>query len=501
MKRSKTLVLNIACSLLLQVFTIISGLIIPRIIISIFGSEVNGMVTSINQFLNYITLLEGGVSSVIMASLYEPIEQNDISKINGIVKAANNFFKTIGIIYIVYVIILSFVYKFISKAEYSFGYVAALVFILALNLFIQYFFSLTYKVLLNASRKVYIVSLSQIIVLVVNLVVVLILSKIYPQIHIIKLGSALVFLLQPILYHHFIKKYYALDFSVEPDMDALSQRWDGFGQNLAFFIHTNTDVVLLTFFADLISVSIYSVYDLVAKGLKSLVISVSTAIVPSMGQILAKKDKAAIDSAMDLYIFGIGFVSTFFFICGIMLILPFITLYTKGITDIDYLNPTFSVLILIAEYIYCFRDPYVSVSYAAGHFKQTAKYAYIEAAMNILISICLIGKLGLVGVAIGTVTAMVYRMIFSVLYLKNNIIHRPLYKFIKSAAVFWITGAVLVFIWKYKVVFSPIGYIQWFGMAVLCAIIVFSVLCFVSLLFFKTDFLIIIDKLKGRKNS
>lgn len=501
MRRSKTLVLNIACSLLLQVFTIISGFIIPRIIISIFGSEVNGMVTSINQFLNYITLLEGGVSGVIMASLYKPIEQNDSSKINGIVKAANQFFRTIGMIYVIYVVILSVVYKFISKAEYSFGYVASLVFILALNLFIQYFFSLTYKVLLNASGKVYIVSLSQIIVLIVNLAVVLLLSKLYPQIHIIKLGSALVFLLQPVLYRHFTRKYYDLDFGVKPDMDALSQRWDGFGQNLAFFIHTNTDVVLLTLFSDLISVSIYSVYDLVAKGLKSLVISVSSAIVPSMGQILAKKDKKAIDSAMDLYIFGIGFVSTLFFTCGVMLILSFVMLYTKGITEINYLNPTFSVLILIAEYIYCFRDPYVSVSYAAGHFKQTAKYAYIEAAMNILISVLLIGRFGLVGVAVGTVTAMVYRMICSVLYLKNNIIYRPLGKFIKSAAVFWTTGAVLIFFWKYKVSFTPTGYMQWFGMAVLSAAVVFIVLCFVSLCFFKTDFLFVIDKLKRRKKS
>ena len=43
---------------MLQFVTIISGFIIPRIILTTFGSEVNGLVSSLNQFLNYINLLK-----------------------------------------------------------------------------------------------------------------------------------------------------------------------------------------------------------------------------------------------------------------------------------------------------------------------------------------------------------------------------------------------------------------------------------------------------------
>lgn len=58
----RRIIVNIICSLLLQVVTIVSGFILPKIIISSLGSETNGLVASINQFLNYVVLLEGGVS-------------------------------------------------------------------------------------------------------------------------------------------------------------------------------------------------------------------------------------------------------------------------------------------------------------------------------------------------------------------------------------------------------------------------------------------------------
>ena len=64
------IVKNVIASVMLNIVNIISGLIIPRIILSYFGSEVNGLINSIIQFLNYIQLLEGGLTAVIMSALY-----------------------------------------------------------------------------------------------------------------------------------------------------------------------------------------------------------------------------------------------------------------------------------------------------------------------------------------------------------------------------------------------------------------------------------------------
>ena len=68
---------NMLSSLLLQVVTAISGLILPRLIIPAFGSEVNGLIATITQFISYITLLEAGVGSVFRASLYKPLHDRN----------------------------------------------------------------------------------------------------------------------------------------------------------------------------------------------------------------------------------------------------------------------------------------------------------------------------------------------------------------------------------------------------------------------------------------
>ena len=56
--RSKKAIKNIIVSLFQQIVTIICGLILPRAIIGTYGSNVNGLISSITQFLGYITLLE-----------------------------------------------------------------------------------------------------------------------------------------------------------------------------------------------------------------------------------------------------------------------------------------------------------------------------------------------------------------------------------------------------------------------------------------------------------
>ena len=74
MKRlsEKETLLNVISNLLLQMVNVITWFVIPKLILENFGSNVNGLVSSITQFLGYISLIEGGVSGVVIASLYKP---------------------------------------------------------------------------------------------------------------------------------------------------------------------------------------------------------------------------------------------------------------------------------------------------------------------------------------------------------------------------------------------------------------------------------------------
>ena len=83
--RSKKALFNVISSLALQIVVVICGFIVPRLLIGTFGSSVNGVVTSISQFLGYITLLESGVGGVVRAALYKPLAQKNTKSISVII--------------------------------------------------------------------------------------------------------------------------------------------------------------------------------------------------------------------------------------------------------------------------------------------------------------------------------------------------------------------------------------------------------------------------------
>ena len=490
---------NIITSLLCQIITILNGLIIPRLILGAFGSEVNGLVSSISQFLNYITLLEGGLSGVIMAALYKPLAEKDTKRVSAIINATNQFFRRIAVMFVGYMLIVATLYPLFVHTSFSWGFVASLAVIIGITLFIQYFFSLSLRLLINADQRGYIVLSAQIVFTIINFIFTLIVVNIYPEIHVLKIANVIAYCIQPIVFAAYVNKNYKLDRSIPPDKNAISQRWDGFGQNLAFFIHTNTDVVVLTIFCTLLDVSVYSVYFMVIGSLKNLVMSISSAVVPSIGNTLAGGDITKTNEAFDTYETGINLITTFAFACGIILIVPFVNIYTAGINDANYIQPVFGILLMTAEAIYCYRDPYVSIAYAYGKFKETSKYAYIEAISNIVISVLLVIRFGLVGVAVGTFVSMCYRFIMHVIYIKKNIINRPISKFAASfarSAIILGISVVLAFVVMFKL---PTSYGGWIVMAMIVACIVALMILIVQMVFNRKQFTALV-KLMLKRN-
>ena len=494
----KTVSINILFALVLQFTTLISGFIIPKIVLNYFGSEVNGLVSSINQFLSYITLLEGGLSGVIMAALYKPLQKGDAKQISGVINAAEQFFRRIALIYLVYVLVVSIIYPLKYNASYTYGYTFALVWILAINLFTQYYFSLTYKLLIQADQKAYIVSIVQTIIIIFNVITTIIIAKFYQNILVIKLFGVIFYCIQPIVFTKYIKTHHDIDKKVEADKDAISQRWDGFWQNIAYFVHSNTDIVVLTLLSSLTNVSIYTVYLLVVNALKNLIVSISGAIVPTLGNALARNNEEDIRTEFDLYEFVIFFVATFLFSAGMSLIVPFVTIYTHGIKDANYYQPVFAVLMVMAEAIYCLRDPYVSISYAAGHFKQTRKYATIEALVNIVISVILVQQLGIVGVAIGTLVAMLLRAIMHILYLKTAILLRPIGYAFKMMTISFFIIIGIYYLSNNIFNMEVVNYSEWIILAIGVSLIDFIVIICISIIAYKKQMLRMVGMLKSK---
>lgn len=484
--KSKVTLINIISSLTLQVVTVISGFIIPKIILTNFGSSVNGLVSSLNQFLSYITLIEGGITGVVLANLYKPLVDHDNKKISAVLVTAKKFFNKIGYLFIAYSIGVAVVYPILSKEGFSWSFVASLTVVLSLNLLIQYLFSLSFRVLLQADKKLYVISFTQIVITVCNIACAFFSVKIYPSIHLLKLLTGLLYIIQPLVYGYFVKKHYSINWGTEPDDNLLKERWNGFAINCAAFIHNSTDITILTIFTNLATVSIYGVYTLVTNGLNGLFAAVFRAIAPTVGQAYAKGDEHELNKKLDLFEF-ITFISVYFcFTLSGLLITPFVQLYTNGITDVDYIQPIFGVLIVMAEGLYLIKEPHLDLSYSANKFKKLSVPAFVEAGINILVSIILVHKLGLIGVAIGTIAGMTYRMAYQIYFTTKIVKNRKQWIFYKKLLAFSFVTLIGVAICHF-VPLTEITVWNWVLHAFIYALIFGVLYLILSLLLFKKD--------------
>ena len=486
--RSKKALLNIVTNLLLEVIIVIYGFIVPKLIITSFGSNVNGLVSSITQFLAYIMLLESGFGPVVKSTLYKPIANKDKKTIANILKASERFFRIIAYIFILYIVVLSLLYPLLVNSEFGYVYTLSLIVIISISTFAEYYFGMTYRLYLQAEQQKYIISLLQIVTYLISIVLVVVLVKLNVSIHLIKLLTGFVFVLRPFCQNYYVKKKFNINLKEADSNFEIKQKWDGLAQHIAAVIHGNTDITVLTIFCNLGEVSVYSVYYLIVNGVKKIIQAFTGGIDSLFGNMLANGERETLNKRFSMYEVLYFSITTIFFASTIILIVPFVSVYTKGITDVNYIRYLFGYLIVISEFVWAVRLPYSSITLAAGHFKETRKGAWVEAISNILISVILVYKFGIVGVTIGTIVAMTIRTIEFVYHTNKYILNRSIIDNIKKISLIVIETLLIVFICNYLPYLNNINYLNWCINGLMVATVASVVTLFINFMFYGNEF-------------
>lgn len=482
--------LNILFSLLGQFVTLACGIIVPRLLIGAFGSETYGATTSIAQFLAYITLLEGGIGGVARAALYEPLARNDFYAIAEIVTEIKKFFRIVAYIFLLYVFILATFFKQISRTEaLNWSETFLLVIVISISTFAEYFVGISYTVFLQAAQRSYITMTVNMVAKIVNTVVLVLLVYANCDIIVVKLVSSCIYVVKPCLLWLYVRKNYPIRQTKTEKTNYLKDKWAGFAQHIAFFMTSNTDIAVLTVLGNLKMVAIYSVYYMVINQIQNMCTSFTTGMEALFGDMLAKGERATLHKAFNNYEMIISVVSTILLSVTVVMIVPFVKIYTAGIHDANYIEPMFAVVLALASYAYCLRTPYHGVVIAAGHFRQTQISAYGEAIINIVLSVVLVKPFGLLGVAAGTLVAITARLLYYVVYLQKNIFNRKVRTFVRREAVNIGIFAIICLFGSLLTTNMKMGdYYTWVVAAALVTLIAICVTLLGNYAFFKREF-------------
>ncbi len=491
-----------------EVVTMICGLILPRILLVAFGSSCNGMVASISKLISFISILRLGVAGSTRVALYRSLAQEDIQKTSGIIVATERYMKKIAVVLVGYIAILAFFYPFIVDSTMSNGQIALLVIIIGFGALAEYLFGITYQTLLRADQRVYIYYFLQTLTTVANTLIAVALIRCGASILVVKFGSAVLFFLTPLVLSIYIKKLYKINKKAPPDNEALNQKKDVMAQSVANIVHENTDITLLTLFASTATISVYSVYTYVTASLNKIMFTFTVGLEAGFGDMFAKRERENIKRNLELYEGVVGvFISTVFS-CTILLIIPFVKLYTAGVSDTNYIVSDFAAVTIAAQAVSCFREPYKTMVQAAGKYKETKKGAVIEAGINLCVSIMGVFLWGLVGVAVGTLVANIFRTIQYVIYVSKNLVLRKLVVSLKKFA--WIVLNIFIICAIRKLLpvsFEYTSWLVWVEDAALCLLIAAVITAISLFVFYKGILVGILNRISilsnrfiGRKN-
>jgi len=486
--RTQKAALNTLTAAISEIVALVCGLILPRMILANYGSAYNGITTSATQFLSAVSILTVGVSGTTRVALYRSLADGDIKKSSAIVRSTEIYMRKIGLILLVYIVGLSILYPIFVQTGYEWLDVAVLVAAAGIGTFGQYFFGTAYTAFLSANQSVYIYNIFLIATVLANTVISAVLIKLGCSIQIVKLSSAFVYFLRPLMQSLYVSKRFKIDKRCKPDNSALALRRDVMAHSLANIVHDNTDMVVLTLFCNVKIVSVYTVYNLVMHALKKTQGVFTSGTEAIFGNMWVKGEADKIKKALGYYEFIVGVLVSTIFATSFIVILPFISLYTKGVNDVEYVLPTYALVISLAQAWFCLRAPYLTLVQGVGHYKQTKTGAYFEAGINLITSVILVQFIGIVGVAVGTLIANVFRTVQYAWYIDRSIAPRGMKVFIFKV-VWAIANAAVSYFIAAPVVreYAHLSWQNWilcsfFSIAV-CAVITLAS----SLIFFRSD--------------
>ena len=450
MNNRKKSLKNFTFSLLGQLITIALGLVLPRFWIVSYGSEVNGLISSLNQFLVYLSLFEAGVGAATMQALYKPVAQDNWDDINGVMSATHGYYKKTGRWYLIGLVTLSLLYPILVDSSLSYPTILGAVFFSGIGNVVSFYLHGKYSYLLSADGREYITRISGTVVYIANSLLKIVLISLKANIVVILAANFAVQCVQVVFLLWYVRKHYPqIRLDAPPNQLALSQKSFALIHQISGLIFHNTDVLILTIFCDLRVVSVYSLFKMITSEMDVLVQIPMRSIRFIMGQTYQTDKERYIrrvdilESYYSALVYGLYSVMLY-------LLIPFVRLYTEGVTDINYVDPWLALLFVLCSLLDRSRLLTLNTIEYAGHYRQTLPQTIIESAINLVVSLIGVWLLGIYGVLLGTVAALAYRTNDIILYANRKLLGRSAWKtyliYLLDVGCFLLTQVLLLWV-------------------------------------------------------
>lgn len=419
----KNIIMNFLYNILNYGLRFISRIIFVKTLAEVYLG-VNGLLSNV---LGILSLTELGIGTAIGYSLYEPLAKKDNDKISSLMQFYKKAYHIIAIIVLLLGLVLLPVLPYLIKDTADIENLNIIYIIFLLNMVIGYLFSYK-RTLITSDQKKYkivphimtfdiITSISQIFVLLI-----------FKKYIIYLLIQSVCTILENIVINKYIDKQYPYlndKKEVKPiDKFELKTIKD---KVKALLLHKvgsytlcSTDNLIISKLIGIVTVGIYSNYSLIMNMISSFIYLLITNVTSSLGNLIAceqPKKRLKVFNEMNFTCFVLYGISS---VCFINLFNPFI----KLVFGENYLlSMSVVYIIVVNHYLTGMNNVVISVQTAGGLYEKDKYIPLIQSAINLVISIYLGQRIGLLGIFIGTAVSTLLPLI-----VKPYIVYKNIFK-------------------------------------------------------------------------
>ena len=403
--RTEHSIKNIYMNIMSQFVIILLGFVSRKIFINSLGAEylgINGLLTNV---LSAMVLIEGGIGISIVYNLYKPLAEDDKPKIVALIQLYKKAYFVLAII----MLCISYsLYPFLNKLMKTDSDIPGLgivYFLFVMKSVCSYIYAYKWAII-NSDQRGYHLTKNNLIFQVISMIskiVILIISKNYILYLIIEfiifiiqnnVNSRLVNKLYPYLK---TKENYTIDYETKKNIKKNVKAM--FIQNIGFYAIHSTDNIIISSIINVSVVGIYSNYTMIIGQLSSLASSIIGGVSNSIGNLIATESTEKVYSVFKTSYFISFWIYSFSTIFLYNLLEPFINWW---IGDGSLLGNMTFIVILFNFYIGGLKYPINIFKSKSGLFAQDKYAVIVEGIINLIVSIVLAKKYGLIGVFLGT---------------------------------------------------------------------------------------------------
>lgn len=420
--RSKNSIRNIQAGLVFKLTNLVFKFIMRTVFIYCLGQKYVGINGVFSNIISVLSLTELGIGTAIVYDLYKPIANKDEYKVTQLFLFYKRVYNIIGLlIFVVGMCLVPFLDKIITDVEGVRQ--LTLIYVLTLASTVSSYFFAQYTSVIEAYQKQSVVSTYNIIASVIKTIIeiiVLIQYRSYILYLIIEIivnvaTNGMIAQKAMQLFPYLKKKVFPL--SKKEITGIMKNAMSVFSLNVASTVVNATDNILISSMISTLIAGSYSTYLLIIMSVQQVVYTLKTSVLASVGNLCANGEYEKKREVFWNLSFAIYGVNTIVSACFLTLLTPFIMLWAGE----SYVLSQLVVLFLVINYFLRGLQWPVEVFYnAEGLYKYFRFKPWIQVALNIIFSVILGLKIGILGIVMGTTLSEICTTFWYDIYITNK---------------------------------------------------------------------------------